>query len=186
MTHGSGRPRQAWVRTLSTLLIAVSALVAMAPHAMAHTSLISSDPPDGARLDGPPAVVTLVFDEDLLPGANSVAINLQDGTTAVSLPIEPKGSRVLIPWPTGLDSGAYQVAYRVVSADGHPVTGAIWLTIDGSDSITPAPAPAPASASGSSTSGSSSSGVSIPVLLLLVVLGGAGVIVTLVLLRRRS
>ena len=33
------------------------------------------------------------------------------------------------PWPAGLPDGVYQVAYRVVSRDGHPVIGANSFTV---------------------------------------------------------
>lgn len=123
--------RRLWIAAL----IGAGALIALAPRAIAHTALVSTDPQDGAILAEPPVVVTLAFDEELLPGANNLAINLQDGTTVVSVPAEPTGRQVSIPWPDELGPGSYQVAYRVVSADGHPVAGAIWFTIGGPESI---------------------------------------------------
>ena len=63
------------------------------------------------------------------------------------------GSIVTIPWPAGLDAGAYEVAYRVASGDGHPVTGTVPFSYTGptnpastfaatpTAALTPAPVP---------------------------------------------
>jgi len=106
-------------------------LVLIATPVDAHTSLVTSDPPDGAVLVTAPDAVTFTFDEPLLQGTNVVAINREDGTVVVSAPVAPDGTQVRLPWPADLGPGRYQVAYRVVSADGHPVTGAIWIQVQG-------------------------------------------------------
>ena len=97
--------------------------------AQAHTELVSTDPADGAVLTAPPSRVTLTFSEDLLPGSNTISINRPDGSVAASASVEPNGSSVSMPWPADVTSGPVQIAYRVVSGDGHPVTGAIAITI---------------------------------------------------------
>ena len=60
-----------------------------------------------------------------------------------------------VPWPADIDAGTYQVAYRVVSADGHPVTGAITFTITGG--APPTPTAAPTAATAASAAGTSAS-----------------------------
>lgn len=122
------------------------AVLVLAPAANAHTGLVSSDPADGSVLQQAPQAVTLTFDEDLLPGASTLSINSSDGTVLKSTPVEPNGPSVSLPWPSGLGAGDYQVAYRVVSGDGHPVTGAISFTV----------AAAPDDAAASSTNASPS------------------------------
>lgn len=115
--------------------------------ASAHTTLTSSNPADGATLSAPPASVVLTFDEPLLADTETISINDMDGNVVASQQVIPDGSSVSVPWPDALTSGTFQVAYRVVSADGHPVTGAITFTITG----------APASGSGTSSAGPPSS-----------------------------
>jgi methionine-rich copper-binding protein CopC len=101
------------------------ALVFSLPAANAHSQLASSTPADGAVLDAAPDLVTLVFNEDLLPDANTMAIVDASGNVVSSTPVQPVGPQVSIPWPQDLPAGEYQVSYRVVSGDGHPVLGAI-------------------------------------------------------------
>lgn len=125
------------MRLASTRLVAIAAItvalaggtVAITSEAAAHTSLVVSDPPDGAILSGPPDSVTFTFDEPLLPGTSTLVINQVDGSVAAAAQVEPSGATVAIDWPAELGPGSYQVAYRVVSADGHPVSGAIWIEV---------------------------------------------------------
>jgi len=121
---GSTRARLAGI-----LLVATAALGLGAAGAQAHTQLLSSTPADGAVLTQAPATVTLVFEEALLPDLDTVSINDAEGVNVASEKITPSGAELSIDWPSGLPAGTYQVAYRVVSADGHPVTGAISFSI---------------------------------------------------------
>ncbi len=125
---------------------AVGLLVILgAPAASAHTQLASSDPADGATLTTPPSSVTFTFDEDLLPGTDTVSINDAAGNVLVSTDVDASGPTISAPWPAAASSGTFQVADRVVSDDGHPVTGAITITIaaDGSSAPTASSEPEP-------------------------------------------
>lgn len=131
------------LRLPALLLAALATLLLVVPAgpAAAHADFVSSDPADGAILDTPPAQITLTFSEDLLPGANTVAVTDATGAVIASEPIEPQGASVALPWPAGADGGTYRVAYRVVSADGHPITGSVLITV-GRSSPEPVPAAA--------------------------------------------
>lgn len=131
------------------------AAVPVAP-AFAHASLTSSSPQDGATLAAPPAEVVFTFDDALLEDTETISINDIDGNVVASQQVTPTGSSMSVPWPGDLASGTYQVAYRVVSADGHPVTGAITFTIAASPS-TSASAVASASATASASVAASAS-----------------------------
>ena len=53
-------------RTMSAgLVLALVLSLLVISSAMAHASLVSSEPKDGAKLDTPPAKITLVFNEEL-------------------------------------------------------------------------------------------------------------------------
>jgi methionine-rich copper-binding protein CopC len=121
--------RSPWRAGLLAVLIAVIGIIAMPAAVQAHTDLASSTPVDGAVLDTPPEAITLTFNEDLLAGSSSIALNDMTGTTVLSGPVAAVGPSITVPWPAGLPGGTYQAAYRVVSADGHPVTGAITFTV---------------------------------------------------------
>lgn len=99
-------------------------LLADAPAAWAHAVLLDSVPPDGARLESPPAEVTLRFNEPVTPVSVRV---LGPGGRALVLPGPPAGGDgvLRIPLPAGLDPGTHVVSYRVASGDGHPVAGSL-------------------------------------------------------------
>lgn len=113
-------------RRLLTAVLAGLALLLLAPAApaSAHSELIASTPANGARLDQPPRRVTLTFSEgvDLVDGG----LRLLDGRGHDVRTAAPtaQGSRVDWAMPRDLPDGTYLVDWRVVSADGHPVSGA--------------------------------------------------------------
>lgn len=130
--------RPDWARPLAAIpaaflasligLIGMVALAAASP-ASAHTPLLSITPKDGSTLSKPPAQVVLTFEAAPLDGGLAV-VAVGDGRTT---PLEPavEGNKVVAPWPAELASGAYQVNWRAVSGDGHPVTGSTRFTITG-------------------------------------------------------
>ena len=117
--------------TLAGLLLAV--LLAPAP-ASAHADLVESDPPDGAVLTGTPATVTLTFTESVTDPAY-VVVTGPGGKQAAEGPAPQSGNSVtqrLDPQAVPEPAGAWTVAYRVVSVDGHAITGEIDFTVEGS------------------------------------------------------
>jgi copper resistance protein C len=50
---------------LGSIALGLVLSLLVAGNAMAHASLVSSEPNDGAKLDAPPAKITLVFNEEL-------------------------------------------------------------------------------------------------------------------------
>jgi methionine-rich copper-binding protein CopC len=133
---------------LPLVVLACAALttlsIGFAGSAQAHSGLDSSSPADGSIITEAPASIVLTFSEELLPGADSVSLNAADGTNVVSANVQPDGSSVELPWPADLPAGDYQAAFRVVSADGHPVTGAISFTYAPSETASAPAASGPA------------------------------------------
>lgn len=112
---------------LAVVVLILWQLLATASPAAAHAVLVSSNPEDGARLAKAPAQVTFTFDEAVqLPDAAATALS-DNGSTVSRGPAHAgrDGRSVIVPIQQGLPDGAYTVSYRVVSADGHVVTGAI-------------------------------------------------------------
>lgn len=142
--------RVPWRAGLLAVLLTIIGTLALPVAVQAHTDLTSSSPVDGAVLDAPPEAITLTFEDDLLAGSSSIALNDMTGTTVLSGPVDAVGPTITVPWPAELPAGTYQVAYRVVSADGHPVTGVISFTV--------AEAPADSSAEPSAVSSTSDPG----------------------------
>ncbi|MET7324730.1 copper resistance protein CopC [Streptomyces sp. NPDC005549] len=107
-------------------------LLGGAGSASAHAALSSTDPGDGAVLQRAPGHVTLTFSE---------SVGLRDDSFRV---LDPGGHRVRtgaaghadgradtarLALPGELGKGTYTVAWRVVSADSHPVSGAFTFSV---------------------------------------------------------
>jgi copper resistance protein C len=114
------------------LLVVIQGVIGAGP-ASAHATLVNSNPVDGTSLAKMPAEVSLTFDENV-------------GTPFVSV-IAPDGSNLAVGDAVVLDgtvtqqvhnsdvTGAYQIAYRVVSADVHPITGTVSFNLSAHGSI---------------------------------------------------
>lgn len=147
MTLASVRPRQRGGRRLLAATAAVGALFllwqvfVLAVPASAHAVLQSSDPVDGSRIATAPAQVTFAFDEAVqLPEDATIALS-DRGARADSAPghLSKSGTTVVVPLRKGLADGAYTVSYRVVSADGHVVNGAIRFGLNADPEAAPVP-----------------------------------------------
>ncbi|GAB2869698.1 copper resistance CopC family protein [Streptomyces mayteni] len=134
-------------RAAGALLCAVVAIGAVhAPPASAHTGLTSSDPADGAELSTAPASVTLTFSDPMDAEYSQVAVTDADESSVTEGEPRVDGSLVTQPLAADVPPGRYAVAYRVVSADGHPVSGGLGFRVagagaEGSGRSAPADAP---------------------------------------------
>jgi methionine-rich copper-binding protein CopC len=111
----------------ASLLIAVGTSVVQA-----HAALTSSNPEDGSTLSAPPTVIDLTFNEELLPDTVEIAVTTEAAGLIAGIEFTTAGPTVQVTWPQDLPDDTYQVAYRVVSNDGHPITGAISFSYSGS------------------------------------------------------
>ncbi len=181
-------------RGLAALVVTAAFASLGAAPASAHSQLTSTSPTDGAVLEAPPAEVRLTFDSTLLDDTDTISINDNNGNVVKSIHPKPEGDSVAIPWPEGTAPGVYQVAYRVVCGDGHPVVGALSLTINGSGPAVGAAA-APAAAASTNASAvaiavdqppaSGPSGSIVPIVAGAAVVGAAAVTLIVALLARR-
>lgn len=142
-------------------ILAALALCWAAAPAGAHAELESSDPRDGATLASAPAVITFVFGEEILAEGNAVTLTDVGADSRLQVgPVEVAGDTVSVTWPESSPAGEFRAAYRVVSADGHPINGTITFTVEAA--VVPVGATAGASttpgASASASAGSSDSG----------------------------
>ena len=117
---------------LAVLALAAGLVVAVAPAApaFAHAALQSSVPAGESVLDEPPPAITLTFDEPVTiePGA----IRLLDSSGAdVTIGLAEGGAQpsVVTASVPGIPNGAYVVAWRVISQDGHPANGAFTFQV---------------------------------------------------------
>ncbi|WFE36697.1 copper resistance CopC family protein [Micromonospora sp. WMMD975] len=153
-------------RTVATLAVVLTALLlAPAAPAAAHNSLQAATPAQDARLTAAPTTVTLRFAQRLNPEFTTIVLSDADRRKVpTGAPtVDGTAGRVTIDGP--LPNGAYTVAYRVVSADGHPVQGSYRFTVADPTAPTPpaeagtagtpvgADAASPASAAGNGDTG---------------------------------
>jgi copper transport protein len=115
--------------------------------ARAHNSLVSSDPVDGATLPIAPSQIVWVFDKSVPLDTLTVTLIEASGTrTELAGSTHGAGgdTEVVTPLPV-LAPGEASVRWRLVGADGHPVTGRVGFVIaepagSGLDVATTAPA----------------------------------------------
>jgi methionine-rich copper-binding protein CopC len=153
-------------KALVALALTVVAVLGTATPALAHNVLISSDPANGSSVAAGPQKVTLTFDQ-YVQGAdvNQIAVTGPGGGQWAEGPISVVDNVISAPLRPLGPAGKYTIGYRVLSADGHPVTGEVTFTLTAAGSGTPATvdaAKSPGDSAGSqATSQSSSTGVPI-------------------------
>lgn len=117
---------------LLAALVAVGAFgvvgARFAPVAAAHAQLMSSIPTDGATLDRAPASAELVFNEQINPEFAQIVV-ADAAQVAHTMTPTVAGPKVTTPLPEGLPKGKVAVRYRVVSKDGHPISGQVVFTL---------------------------------------------------------
>lgn len=114
-------------------------LLAMPAPAQAHASLVRTNPADGAVLATALDEVVLGFTEPVLVSGSGVRVFAPDSTT---LPVDPqiRANDLVLDLPDTQVDGTYLVTWRVVSRDGHPISGSLTFSI-GSVSAAPVPGP---------------------------------------------
>ncbi|MFJ3098444.1 copper resistance CopC family protein [Streptomyces hydrogenans] len=135
------------VRSL-LLPLAVGGLLAVsAPPAAAHTELNGSDPANDAVLDAVPRTVTLTFSDPMSQAYAQLAVTGPDGAALGDGAPAVAGREVALSLKEARTAGRYTVGYRVVSADGHPVSGTSAFTVRPAPTA-PSAAATPATPSG--------------------------------------
>ncbi|MEU7937937.1 copper resistance CopC family protein [Microbispora bryophytorum] len=148
------------LRILAVPLLALLSVMLVATPARAHDVLVASDPKDGAVLGAMPASVTLTFDQAVRRDFARLAVTGPNGAHYEQGEITVDGGKVSIGVRTGTPAGAYAIGYRIVSNDGHPVTGAVRFTVTGGGAAAGAvAAPTATPAPGAANPGASTTGV---------------------------
>ncbi|WP_106848425.1 copper resistance CopC/CopD family protein [Blastococcus sp. Marseille-P5729] len=122
-------PTGALQRAVLILLVAVAAVVSAATAASAHATLVTSTPGNGDVLDAAPAQVTVEFTEPVTITTGYFRVLDADGERVDSGNPVVDGSSITVALPADLPDGGYVATWRVVSADSHPVSGAISFAV---------------------------------------------------------
>lgn len=107
---------------------AVVVLTTVAP-ASAHDELLSSSPAAGENLPAPPDEIALTYSADVLDMGAEVVVADGDGTDWVAGDPVVAFGVVTVPLRGGMPDAGYEVRWRVVSSDGHPISGLIPFTV---------------------------------------------------------
>ncbi len=141
------------MRTLSHSLAAFAAaaalvLVAAAP-ASAHDELLTSDPAPGDAVAVAPEEIVLTFSSDVMSVGAAIIVADADGTDWVGGDPVMDGTVVTVPLQSDMPESGYEVRWRVVSSDGHPISGIIPFTVGDAAPIVRESAPATSGDAGS-------------------------------------
>ena len=137
--HAATRVSRAIAALIVTVMLTIAFAITAASPASAHDWLIHSDPADGVSLDAAPEQITMSFSGNILELGTEVALLDAETGEYLELPEQPsvaEGTVTQAVVPLG--QGAFVLNLRVVSEDGHPVSGAIHFAI-GTEVITEVP-----------------------------------------------
>ncbi|SDL16933.1 copper transport protein [Nocardioides sp. YR527] len=139
---GLDRPgRRALGRLLVALAAAAYAVLLSTSPAQAHATLIGTDPEEGAVLDQAPETITFTFDEAVsLPPAGVTVYDAKGQEVTSEATASGTEMQVALAEASSLGDGTYVVAWRAVSADGHPISGSLTFAV-GAPSLSVAPPP---------------------------------------------
>ncbi len=144
--------RHRWRRLVPVALTAVAVTAALvgllpAPPAFAHSQLRHTSPADGATVTSQLDSITLTFNEMVHGNFTTIVVSGPGGVSFSNGPvkvIDDDAFQSVYP----LRSGDYQVAWRAISADGHPVQGTFHFAV----SLSPGEEPTARPPTGSATS----------------------------------
>ncbi|WP_052460760.1 copper resistance CopC family protein [Microbacterium gorillae] len=122
---------------LAATVVAAVAVFAVPTAAQAHDELTSSSPAPDTHLKTPPEQVELDFSADLLPTGLAVLVVDSAQTDHASGEPELNGNVVTVP-VSDMADGSYEIRWRVVSSDGHPISGIVPFTV-GETAVAPTP-----------------------------------------------
>ena len=126
-------------RLLVALAALAVALLSAPSGALAHAVLESSTPARGATVEQQPRSLVFRFSEPVEGNFGAVRVYDAKGRRVDEGDVfhpDGEGSRLGVPLEAGLPDGSYTATYRVVSADGHVVSGGYVFSI-GKASQTP-------------------------------------------------
>ena len=124
-------------RLFTVLAALIAALLMTAGPASAHAVVMSSNPEDGAQVAQAPERVTVTFNEPMQEQFAALTVVGPDGN------LWSKGNPAIDGATASVEvgdlgpAGVYTIAFRITSADGHPVSGTRTFTLTQDGTGTP-------------------------------------------------
>ncbi|MGG7507530.1 copper resistance CopC family protein [Plantibacter sp. YIM 135249] len=110
-------------------LLALCLVLMSSVPAVAHDELVSSSPAAGAMLDAGPEEVRLRFSEELLPLGAAIIVEDPAGKQWNRADVTLEGDTLRSALAPDMTQGTYRLVWRVVSSDGHPISGVVPFSI---------------------------------------------------------
>lgn len=111
------------------LLLACLFGVAGAAPAQAHDQLVQSSPAPEAALDASPTDITLTYSANIMEFGPMIVLQDAAGQDWATGELVIDGTTVTSTIDEALPDGTYAINWRVVSSDGHPITGTVPFTV---------------------------------------------------------
>ncbi|HEX7064654.1 MAG TPA: copper resistance protein CopC [Bacillales bacterium] len=98
--------------------------------ASAHASLVKANPPQGSHLAQSPERIVLTFNERLGTDLYKLNVynNMGEPVTGGKAKLGQKHRKLMLKLPK-LEDGVYTISFKVISADGHPISSSYTFTI---------------------------------------------------------
>jgi len=119
-------------RLLVLPALVICLIVLTAQGAFAHATVVATSPGDGQTVAAAPHQVSVTFDEPVALQFGALRVFAPSGARVdEGSPTHPTGhaDEVAVDVTSGLNQGTYTVAWRVISADSHPVQGAFTFNV---------------------------------------------------------
>lgn len=136
MTLSCAYPRRR-PKALAAVAVLLALLWLWQPLASAHGFVVDISPEPDSVLGEAPREITISFNESVSAGSDAIRVFDPSGRQLGGLRAAVHNKRLSAELP-GLDVvGSYTVAWRVVSADGHPINGAFLFSVGKATLIQP-------------------------------------------------
>jgi len=142
MTFGrSLRRRPLRRRWALAAAFAIACFAAMPGAASAHSELVSSDPEAGGTVEQTPDLVSLTFNEPVQKQGSSIVVTAGSDVISTAGTFTIDGTTASVELDDADASGTVEVAFRIVSEDGHVVRDTFSFEVAGGATATQTPEP---------------------------------------------
>ncbi|MEU8001909.1 copper resistance protein CopC [Catellatospora sp. NPDC049111] len=132
------RTRRGRATALLILVFVPAILLGLPRPAYAHANLTSTDPAEGAVLQTSPDRILFTFDEAVRGVPGGVQVFGPQGEPVAATPTV-EGSELAVALAAPLGNGTTVITWRVVSDDGHPISGALTFSVGAPSPVTTPP-----------------------------------------------
>jgi copper resistance protein C len=122
--------------------LAIIAVFAVSAPASAHDTLVGSSPAAGEQLEAAPTEVVLTYNASILPDGAAVSVIDAEGTEWAAGEHVIETNTLTMPLEADMPEAGYLIEWRVVSSDGHPISGTIPFAVGDAEPLTEAPSDA--------------------------------------------